>query len=109
MTGDARGSHTMALMSMPVNNVVLGEYCQIIVSCLAFSMNKDGSFTSDFCDVFADRRWDGARQKALLKSDYMREQGCFGVAMASQEEIAYTGLMETLKKLDERFEIRQNP
>lgn len=109
VTGDARGSHTMALMPMPVNSAVDGEYCQPIVSCIACSMNADGSFSNNSVDIFAGKAWDEARRKALHKSDLMREQGFFGVAMASQEEIAYTGLMETLKKLDERFEIRKNP
>lgn len=109
VTGDARGSHTMALMPMPVNSAVDGEYCQPIVSCLAFSMDHNGRFTDEYVDIFAGRAWENARDKALLKSDLMREQGFFGVAMASQEEIAYTGLMETLKELDEQFELRKNP
>ena len=108
VTGDCRGSHTMSLMPMPINSPVSGEYCQPIVSCLAFSMDKDGGFSREWLDVFAGKEWDGARSHAQLKSDLMREQGFFGVAMASQEEIAYTGLMETLKALDERFELREN-
>jgi fructose 1,6-bisphosphate aldolase/phosphatase len=106
VTGDARGSHTMTLMPMPAFSAVRGEYCQPIVSCLAFSMDKRGGFNHGFVDMFAGMEWDSARQHASLKSDLMREQGFFGVAMASQEEIAYTGLMETLNDLDKKFEIR---
>ena len=109
ITGDARGSHTMALMPMPANASVCGEYCQPIVSSLGFSMDKNGYFSHTAVDFFADESWAEARRKALIKSDFMREQGFFGVAMASQEEIAYTGLMETLKKLDAKFELRKNP
>jgi fructose 1,6-bisphosphate aldolase/phosphatase len=108
VTGDARGSHTMALMPMPVNTPIRGDYCQPIVSCLAFSMNEYGSFTKDFQDMFAGKEWDSVRSHASLKSHLMREQGFFGVAMASQEEVAYTGLMETLKRLDKQFKIRHS-
>lgn len=106
ITGDCRGSHTMALMPVPVNTAVRGEYCQPIVSALAMSLDKNGLF-SESCDIFAGIEWNRAREKALLKSELMREQGFFGVAMASEAEIAYTGLVETLKKLDERFEVRR--
>jgi fructose 1,6-bisphosphate aldolase/phosphatase len=108
VTGDCRGSHTMALMPMPINSPVNGEYCQPIVSCLAFSMDKNGRFTDERVDMFAGPAWDEARRHALQKSNLMREQGFFGVAMASQEEIAYTGLVKTLEALDKRFEIREN-
>lgn len=109
VTGDARGSHTMALMPMPMLSAVDGEYCQPIVTCSAFSMDETGCFTGEFVDIFSGKAWDQARQKAILKSDLMREQGFFGVAMASSEEISYTGIMETLEKLDEKFELRNNP
>src|SRR3989454_8881952 len=39
VTGDARGSHTMPLMPMPINSAVAGVFCQPIVSCLGFSMD----------------------------------------------------------------------
>lgn len=109
VTGDCRGSHTMALMPMPINSAVDDEYCNPIVSCSGFSMAKDGSFSTDLVDFFAGTAWNPTRAKASLKSEMMREQGFFGVAMASQEEIAYTGLMETLNELDKRFELRKNP
>ena len=88
VTGDCRGSHTMTLMPMPANAAVRGEYCQPIVSCLAFSMSKGGKFTKDYIDLFAGQEWDEARKKALRKSEMMREQGFFGVAMAPESEIA---------------------
>jgi fructose 1,6-bisphosphatase len=34
----------------------------------------------------------------------MRQQAPFGVAMASQEEISYTGLAERQSALEKRFE-----
>ena len=109
VTGDCRGSHTMTLMPMPANAAVRGEYCQPIVSCLAFSMSKGGKFTKDYIDLFAGQEWDEARKKALRKSEMMREQGFFGVAMAPESEIAYTGLTDMLKELDNKFKLRKNP
>jgi len=108
VTGDCRGSHTMALMPVSIQTPVRGGYCQPIVSCLAFSMNQNGQFTEEEIDIFEGLEWEEARQKALAKSSYMREQGFFGVAMASEEEIAYTGLVERMKELYPRFEIRKN-
>lgn len=107
ITGGARGSHTMAFMPMSMNTSVRGEYCQPIVSCLALSVNREGSFTGSFVDMFAGKEWDSAREHAIHKSDLMREQGFFGVAMASQEEIAYTGLMKTMAELDKGFVLRK--
>ncbi len=108
ITGDCRGSHVMALMPMALNTPVRGNYCQPIVSCTAFSMDKDGYFTDELVDVFDGQEWNVAREKALTKSNFMREQGCFGVAMASEPELAYTGLVEIMKSMESRFEIRKN-
>lgn len=108
VTGDCRGSHVMTLMPVPVQTPVRGGYCQPIVSCLAFSMDKDGQFTEEWVDMFEGLEWEEARQKALAKSSHMREQGFFGVAMASEAEIAYTGLVERIKELDPKFELRKN-
>jgi fructose 1,6-bisphosphatase len=49
--------------------------------------------------------WDRARALAQEKADWMRQQAPFGVGMASQEEIAYTGLAKLQKKLSEQFEL----
>ena len=55
-------------------------------------------------EPFADN--DATRQQAQHKAVEIRRQGFFGVAMASQTEIAYTGLIDTLNKLDSNFKIR---
>ena len=108
VTGDSRGSHTMSLMPVAVNTPVRGEYCNPIVSSLALSIDSNGFFSKETIDMFAGPEWERSRQKALRKSEDMREQGFFGVAMASQEEIAYTGLMKMMESLDKRFELREN-
>ena len=35
------------------------------------------------------------------------EQGFFGPAMVGYEELAYGGIVDTLKELDARFKVRQ--
>lgn len=103
VTGDARGSHTMPLMPMPINSQVAGVFCQPIVSCIGFSMDGDGKFARNCVDFFGDITWENTRLQIQKKAQEMRRQGFFGVAMASQAEIAYTGLIDTLDKLEGEF------
>lgn len=105
VTGDARGSHTMPLMPVPIRTAVAGAYCLPIVSCLALSVNREGKFSANMVDTFGNVAWDRARALAQEKADWMRQQAPFGVGMASQEEIAYTGLAKLQKKLSEQFEL----
>lgn len=105
VTGDARGSHTMPLMPVPIQTAVAGAYCLPIVSCLALSVNGEGRFNSGVVDVFANLAWDRARSAAQERADWMRQQAPFGVAMASHEEIAYTGLAKLEAALEQRFEM----
>ena len=42
--GDARGSHVMPLMPVPINTAVTGMYCLPLVSCVGFSINGEGKF-----------------------------------------------------------------
>jgi len=104
ITGDARGSHTMPLMPVPINTPVAGAYCLPIVSCLAFSVSGEGKFSANGVDVFGNLAWDRYRALAQERADWMRVQAPFGVAMASQEEISYTGLAERQEALETRFE-----
>lgn len=107
VTGDCRGSHTMTLMPVALNTAVRGIYCQPIVSSAAYSLNKSGRFSQTLLDVFAGVEWNEVRKKALEKSAMIREQGFIGVAMASEEEIAYTGLVEMMSALDKKFQVRK--
>ena len=47
------------------------------------------------------------RTNASKKSLEMRKQGFFNPAMAPMDELEYTGIMENLKRLDEKFVIRK--
>lgn len=104
ISGDARGSHNMPQLPVPINTPVTGPYCQPIISAIGFSMNHQGKFADRFIDIFANPAWDYARNVAQRRAAELRRQGFFGVAMAQQTEIAYTGLVETLKTLDSEFQ-----
>ncbi len=107
VTGDARGSHVMPIMPVAINTAVAGPYCLPIVSCLAFSMDNDGKFTSEYVDIFGDSAWDATRIKVQQKADEWRRQGFIGPTMASHAELAYTGIVDALKALDSEFILRK--
>jgi fructose 1,6-bisphosphate aldolase/phosphatase len=106
VTGDARGSHVMPLLPVPINTAVDGPYCHPLVTGLAFSMNATGHFANNMIDLFAGPAWDEVRRRSQVKALEMRKQGFFGAAMASVTEIAYTGLVDTHNALDSEFRIR---
>jgi len=108
VTGDARGSHVMPLLPVPINTTVNGPYCHPICSALAFSMDANGRFTSSHADLFEGFAWDEARRRSQEKALEMRKQGFFGAAMAGVTEIAYTGLVDTHKALEPEFHIRED-
>ena len=107
VTGDARGSHVMPIMPVAINTAVAGPYCLPIVSCLAFSMDNDGKFSSEYVDIFGDGAWDATRIKVQQKAEEWRRQGFIGPTMASHAELAYTGIVDALKALDSEFILRK--
>jgi len=109
VTGDTRGSHVMPLMPVAVNTALAGAYCLPVVSCLAFSMDPEGTFTRDYVDVFANVAWDATRLKVQQKADEWRRQGFIGPTMASHAELSYTGIMDTLSTLEKEFALRTEP
>ena len=109
VTGDTRGSHVMPLMPVAINTALAGAYCLPVVSCVAFSMDPEGTFTRDYVDVFANVAWDATRLKVQQKADEWRRQGFIGPTMASHAELAYTGIMDTLSKLEQEFVLRTEP
>ena len=107
VAGDCRGSHVMPIMPVAINTAVAGPYCLPIVSCLAFSMDGEGRFTTEFVDMFGNVAWDATRVKVQQKADEWRRQGFIGPTMASHAELAYTGIVESLAALDTEFAIRK--
>jgi fructose 1,6-bisphosphate aldolase/phosphatase len=110
VTGDCRGSHVMPITPYPVNSAVRGPYCQPIVSALGISIDADGRFSEETVDFFADLYWEEARRTAIQKGLMMRQQGWFGVAMANNAELSYTGLTKIYEGLDSagRFMLREH-
>ncbi len=106
VTGDCRGSHVMPLMPAPINMAVAGAFCLPLVSCLAFSMDAGGRFTSEYVDVFGNAVWDATRLKVQQKAEEWRRQGFIGATMASHAELAYTGIVDAMAALDAEFVLR---
>ncbi len=104
--GDARGSHNMPLMPVPVNTAVTGMYCIPVVSCLGFSMDAEGRFAAEYVDFFDNPAWDAVRLRAQEKAFEMRRQGWSGPAMLPYAELEYSGFRETVGGLLERFRTR---
>lgn len=105
--GDARGSHVMPLMPVPINTAVTGLYCLPLVSCLGFSLNAQGKFSESFIDFFDNPAWDYVRLLAQEKSLAMRSQGWSGAAMLPYGELEYTGFREKIEELLGQFAFRK--
>jgi fructose 1,6-bisphosphate aldolase/phosphatase len=58
-------------------------------------------------DTFSHPFWDEIRSQVSRKAVDMRRQGFFGAAMLPMGELEYTGVMETLDKLEKRFKVRE--
>ncbi len=104
--GDARGSHIMPLMPVALNTPVTGIYCLPLVSCIGFSMAKDGRFSDAYIDFFDNPAWDEVRRRAQAKGLEMRSQGWSGPAMLPFAELEYGGFRDTIGGLLERFAFR---
>jgi fructose 1,6-bisphosphate aldolase/phosphatase len=105
--GDARGSHVMPLMPVPINTAVTGMYCLPIVSCIGFSVDKDGRFSEAHTDFFDNPAWDEVRRRAQSKAIEMRSQGWSGAAMLPYSELEYGGFRDTVSALLKRFRLRE--
>ncbi len=106
--GDARGSHVMPLMPVPLNTAVTGPYCLPIIACVAFSVAKNGTFCCDRVDMFDNPAWDVVRHNAQKKALEMRSQGWSGAAMLPYNELEYSGFKDTITGLIKQFGFRNN-
>ena len=104
--GDARGSHVMPLMPVPLNTPVTGIYCLPLVSCVGFSVAPNGQFSNSYIDFFDNPTWDVVRENAQRKAIEMRSQGWSGAAMLPYTELEYSGFRTTVTDLVDRFAIR---
>ena len=104
--GDARGSHVMPLMPVPIGTAVTGMYCLPLVSCLGFSLSAEGRFSDSFVDFFDNPAWDQVRVLAQEKAIAMRSQGWSGAAMLPYGELEYSGFRQSIGDLLARFALR---
>jgi fructose 1,6-bisphosphate aldolase/phosphatase len=101
--GDARGSHVMPLMPVPLNTPVTGMYCLPIVSCVGFSLDAQGKFSDSHIDFFDNLAWDYVRNRAQEKGIAMRDQGWSGAAMLPYHELEYSGFRDVITGLVGQF------
>ena len=104
--GDARGSHVMPLMPVPINTAVTGMYCLPLVSCLGFSLTAKGECSDSFIDFFDNPAWDHVRQVAQRQAIEMRSQGWSGAAMLPYGELECFGFRQSIGDLVDRFPFR---
>lgn len=104
VAGGMRGSHHMPLMPVGLDSGISYFDGPPVVSCAAFAMH-DGRFT-EAVDAFAHPFWDTVRERISGKAIEMRRQGFFGAAMLPMTELEYTGIVERLESLNERFKVR---
>lgn len=105
--GDARGSHNMPLMPVAMNTALTGIYCLPVVSCVGFSLDREGRFSTGQVDFFDNPAWDEVRVRAQNKAVEMRAQGWSGAAMLPYAELEYGGFRDTVEDLLARFETRR--
>ncbi len=104
VAGCMRGSHQMPLMPVGLDSGISYFDGPPVISCAAFAMHE-GRLT-EAVDAFAHPFWDTVRQQVSHKAVDMRRQGFFGAAMLPMAELEYTGIMEKLQQLEERFVVR---
>ncbi len=105
VAGFMRGSHVGPLMPVKKNSSISFFDGPPVVSCLAFSV-KNGKLTEP-ADCFDHPYWDYVRKEVAQKATQIRRQGFSGPAMLPMSELEYTGVMDTLKKLEKRFVTRK--
>lgn len=103
--GDNRGSHNVAVMPVKQNSIISYFDGPTIMSAAGYCVHE-GKLT-EAVDYFDQPFWDVIREKASKKTLEMRAQGFYGPSMAGMDELEYTGVMENLKRLSEKFEIRK--
>jgi len=106
VAGDARGSHHMPLMPVPINTPVTSAYCVPLVACMAYSVTQSGKLSAGV-DIFGNPVWDATRLKAQRKAEAIRQQGFVGPAMLPVSELEYGAFRDALAELDARFVLRE--
>lgn len=106
VVGDNRGSHNVPAMPVKQNSIISFFDGPAIISAAGYCVHE-GKLT-DAVDLFDQPFWDTIRTKASKKFLELRRQGFFNPAMAGMEELEYTGIMDNLKRLGEKFIVRES-
>ncbi|ROR01780.1 fructose-1,6-bisphosphate aldolase/phosphatase [Desulfosoma caldarium] len=104
VAGFMRGSHNGPLMPVKQNTGTSFFDGPPIVSCAAYCVHHGR--LSGAVDAFDHPYWDRVRQKVSDKATEIRRQGFFGNAMLPYAELEYGGIVQKLKDLDQRFQLR---
>jgi len=103
VTGWMRGSHRGPLMPCAEDDAMPSRFDgPPRIMALGFQVSN-GKLVGPV-DLFADKSFDNARQKALDIADYMRRHGPFEPHLLSPEDLEYTSMPKVMKKLGGRFE-----
>lgn len=102
--GDNRGSHHVAVMPVKQNSIISYFDGPTIMSAAGYCVHN-GKLTESV-DLFDQPFWDLIRNRASEKTLEMRAQGFYGPSMAGMDELEYTGVVDNLKRLNKKFEVR---
>jgi len=103
VAGFMRGSHNGPLMPCPLNATISYFDGPPVVTGAAFCV-KEGKLTEP-ADVFDHPYWEYVRMQVSEKATAIRRQGFSGAAMLPFSELEYGGIVEKLKKLEEKFKL----
>ena len=104
VAGFMRGSHTGPLMPVKRNSTISFFDGPPVVSCSAYCVHE-GKLTEP-ADAFDHPYWDYIRNQISRKATEIRQQGFSGCAMLPYGELEYGGIVEKMKKLDDKFTVR---
>jgi fructose 1,6-bisphosphate aldolase/phosphatase len=104
VAGGMRGSHNQPLMPVALNTPTSYFDGPPLVSCAGLCVHN--AVLTEPADAFAHPCWNYVRDHVSAKAIDMRRQGFFGAAMLPMGELEYTGVMETLDKLEKKFVMR---
>ncbi|MCZ6689443.1 MAG: fructose-1,6-bisphosphate aldolase/phosphatase [Planctomycetota bacterium] len=102
--GFMRGSHVGPLMPLKLNTGTSFFDGPPLITGAAFCV-QDGKLTEPV-DLFEHPFWDHVRDNVSRKALDIRRQGFSGSAMLPFNELEYTGIVERLGVLDEKFKVR---
>jgi fructose 1,6-bisphosphate aldolase/phosphatase len=105
VAGFMRGSHNGPLMPVKLNSTISFFDGPPVVSCAAYCVHE-GRLTNPV-DAFDHPYWDHVRDRIAQKATEIRRQGFFGNAMLPYQELEYGGIVEKMKRLEDRFVIRK--